>query len=107
MRLSDYLPDVRTFAYSPELAQAFTPTGAILLCWLIAEAREPGAEIEATVAEIMAETGLSEKNVDTAKERLLHRNVLSIRSQRLEHRTFYAISDHELLNRIAANQAML
>jgi hypothetical protein len=94
MRLHDYLSDVRWFTYSPDLAKVFTPTGAILLCWIIWKSRDTGGTVEATVERIMDETGLSERNIETAKERL--KGILTVKHRRLEHRTFYAVDAEKL-----------
>ena len=96
MRLGDYLRDVRWIQYSPDLARVFTPTGSILLCWLIWKTRDCGATVEATREQIMTETGLSERNVETAIERLKDGGVLVVTMKRLEHRTFYTVDSDAL-----------
>ena len=90
MKLFDYLTDVRFFAYSPDLARVFSPTGAILLCWIIWKLREAESQVEATTEVIQRETGLSEKNVETAIKRL--GAILTVTRKRLEHRTFYTVN---------------
>lgn len=97
MRLYDYLSDCRYIAYSPDLGKIFGPNAAILLCWVIWRKRESGALVEATVAQIGDETGLSERNIETAKRQL--EGVLVVTQKRLEHRTFYSVDAEELEKR--------
>ena len=96
MRLGDYLRDVRWIQYSPDLARVFTPTGSILLCWLIWKTRDCDDAVEATREQIMSETGMSERNVETAIERLKDGGVLVVTMKRLEHRTFYTVDSDAL-----------
>ncbi len=77
------------FGYSPNLADLFTPTGAILLCWLLHIQATGDSEAELTHAELMEATGLSEKNIATAKRRL--KGVVIVREKRIAHRTFYSV----------------
>lgn len=94
MRLFDYLTDVRWFAFSPDLAKVFTPTGAILLCWVIWKSKDDGGEVEATVEQIAEETGLTDNQIATAKDKL--KTVLRVRSKRFEHKTFYSVDPENM-----------
>lgn len=89
MRLADYLGNVQWIAYSPQLAKAFTPHAAILLCWIIWKKREGQEEVEATIEQIGEETGLGRKMILNAREKL--GTILKTREKRLEHKTFYSI----------------
>lgn len=102
MRLFDYLSDCRYIAYSPDLGRIFGPNAALLLCWVIWRKRENGTLVEATVAQIGDETGLSERNIETAKRQL--EGVLVVTQKRLEHRTFYSVNPDELEKRWAESR---
>lgn len=67
-----------------------------MLCWMLWKMRDVGGEVEARIEEIEQATGLSTKNIATARERL--KGILIARERRIEHRTFYSV-DHEELQR--------
>ena len=94
MKLHDYLSEVAFIAYSPTIGKMFTPHAAILLCWVIWKTKDRGQHVEATVGQITEETGLSERNIETAKLKL--ENVLVVTQKRLEHRTFYSVNAEAL-----------
>lgn len=60
-----------------------------MLCWLIWKSRDEGGCVEATIAQIQEETGMSEKNIETALTKLS--GVVTRTQRRMEHRTFYVV----------------
>jgi len=96
MKPSDFLTDIgRPVAYYPALARALgSVNAAILLCqiiyWVGKEA-DPDLGVYKTKAELTDETGLSEREQETAAAKLLELGLLTTNYKRLQHRMYYLL----------------
>ena len=82
------------FQVSSAIIKSRGPQCGIVIGWLLNE----GAgviEVECTHRQMMEATGLSERNVETGIRKAS--KLLSIRRERIKHKTFYSISQRELM----------
>lgn len=91
MRFSDVFVGMRYSVYSPDMVQRFGPGAAMFIGFIVTKLQDgdPDGEVEATMDQIRAATGLSDESQVTARKRLA--GILKVRAKRMEHRTFYSL----------------
>ncbi len=92
MRLAEII-NGSLIAYFPAFAKQFTPKGAIIIGWVLGR-RGTDHEVEATIEQACQETGMGRKAFLNARRKI--GEVLKIRTEHREHRTFYSIDNDKL-----------